>query len=56
MPHLDRCLSRKFSSPTLPATGRELEQEEMKRSARWRDMTTMAIQTQPHERRPSHAF
>jgi len=26
MPHLDRCLSRKFSPPTLPATGRELEQ------------------------------
>jgi hypothetical protein len=56
MPHLDRCLSPKFSPPTLPAAGRELTKHEMKRSARWRDKTTMAIQTQPHERRSSHAF
>jgi hypothetical protein len=26
VPHLDRCLSRKSSPPTLPATGRELDQ------------------------------
>jgi hypothetical protein len=47
MLHLDRWLSRKFSPLTLPATGRGRERAQVKRSARCRDITGMAIQTQP---------
>ena len=47
MPHLDRCLSRKFSPPTLPATGRELEQA--------RDETFCAVAGHNHRGNPNTA-
>jgi hypothetical protein len=47
MPHLDRCLSRKFSPPTLPGTGRELDQA--------RDETFCAVAGHNHHGNPNTA-